>query len=103
MCSSNLPARIICNDHVLANTLRGQMATIAPNCEVLSTQDDCSQAPFCRWLEKSQLSNDGRVQAALIEAIETLERSRHAFKSRELGLLRQRLVVLSRELSGRSE
>jgi hypothetical protein len=103
MCSSSLPARIICNDHVLANTLRGHMATIAPNCEVLSASDDCSQAPFCRWLGESRLNNAGRVQAALIEAIETLERSRHAFKSRELGLLRQRLVVLSRELSGSSE
>ena len=53
MCSSSLPARIICNDHVLANTLRGQMATIAPDCEVLSASDDCSQAPFCRWLGES--------------------------------------------------
>ena len=41
-----------------------------------------------------------REQATLYEAIETLERSRHAFRSREMGQLRQRLTRLLEDLAG---
>ena len=42
----------------------------------------------------------GLTQQALADAVGVLERSRHAFRSRELGQLRRRLEAALRELSG---
>lgn len=99
MCEPSLPARIICNDRELAEKLRPLLVSVAPGCEVLSAPCDCSEAPFCRWLGEAQLGPAGRVQAALLEATEVLEQTRHSFKSRELGLLRRRLVAMLDTLS----
>lgn len=91
-------ARIICTDPDLATRLRLLLAdTDIP--EIIQQSCDCSQAPLCRWLTPSPLGPSGKVQAALCEAIETLERSRHAFRSREMGQLRQRLTLLLEELA----
>ncbi|CAI8934107.1 CZB domain-containing protein [Pseudomonas sp. IT-P253] len=103
MRESNQPARIICNDRELADQLRHLLVHIALDCEVLSVPGNCSAAPFCRWLGEAQLGLAGRVQVALVEATEVLEQTRHAFKSRELGLLRRRLVALLDELSDNPE
>jgi len=98
MHESSHSARIICNDHELTDQLRQLLVRIAPDCEVLSAPSDCSVAPFCRWLGDAQLGAAGRIQVALIDATDVLESTRHAFKSRELGLLRRRLVALLEQL-----
>ena len=94
MCEPSLPARIICNDRELADKLRHLLARVAPGCEVLTEPRDCNAAPFCRWLGEAQLGLAGQVQVALAEVVEVLEQTRHSFKSRELGLLRRRLVAM---------
>lgn len=93
------PARIVCSDPVLASALRG----LCGDCEVIVDPHDCSRAPLCRWLDDTGLGPDGRVQAALSDAVATLERTRHAFRSRELGQLRRRLEQLLVELSAPPE
>ncbi|MEB6589342.1 MULTISPECIES: hypothetical protein [Pseudomonas] len=103
MHESNQAARIICNDPELADQLRQLLGHTAPDCEVLNAPSNCSFAPFCRWFNDAQLGPTGRVQAALVDAIEVLERTRHAFKSRELGLLRRRLVAVLDKLSDNQE
>lgn len=92
--SCSLP-RIACSDPQLATTLRGLLA----HCEVIQQPCECSEAPLCRWLEPSPPGSRIKVRAALEDAIATLERTRHAFRSRELGQLRQRLERLQHELS----
>jgi len=99
MSESNPATRIICNNLELADQLRQLLAPIAPDCEVLSTPGNCSAVPLCRWLGEAKLGSAGQVQAALLDATEVLEQTRHAFKSRELGLLRRRLVALLDKLS----
>lgn len=88
MNKSNQTTRIICNDLELADQLRQLLVHIAPDCEVLCAPSDCSAVPFCRFLGEAQLGAAGQVHAALLDATEVLEQTRHAFKSRELGLLR---------------
>ncbi|PSS56319.1 hypothetical protein [Pseudomonas sp. BBP2017] len=95
----NLTTRIICNDRELADQLHHLLVHTVPDCEVLTAPRDCSAAPFCRWLGEAPLGPAGQVQVALVEAIEVLERTRHAFKSRELGQLRQHLNALLDTLS----
>lgn len=92
-------ARIICTDPGMATRLRVLLAD-ADGAEIISQSCDCGQAPLCRWLDPDPLGPSGQVQAALYEAIETLERSRHAFRSREMGQLRQRLTRLLEDLAG---
>lgn len=99
MNKSNQTTRIICNDLELAEQLRHLLVHIAPDCEVLSAPSNCSAVPFCPWLGEAQLGSAGLVHAALLDATEVLEQTRHAFKSRELGLLRRRLVTLLDRLS----
>lgn len=99
MNKSNQTTRIICNDLELADQLRQLLVHIAPDCEVLSAPSNCSAVPICRWLGEAQLGSAGLVHAALLDATEVLEQTRHAFKSRELGLLRRRLVTLLDRLS----
>lgn len=88
-------ARIACSDPQLAAHLRRLFGA----CEVIEDPHQCSQAPLCRWLDDAPLGPAGEVQATLAEAVATLERTRHAFRSRELGQLRQRLERLLVELS----
>ncbi|RCL28904.1 hypothetical protein C6A77_04765 [Pseudomonas sp. AFG_SD02_1510_Pfu_092] len=99
MSESNQATRIICNDLELADQLRHVLAPIAPDCEVLSAPGTCRAVPLCRWFGAAQMGTAGQVQAALLDATEVLEQTRHAFKSRELGLLRRRLVALLDKLS----
>ncbi len=79
--------------------VRELLADARLDCEVLAASDDCDRAPLCRWLDPAQLNAPGQAHAALADAIDVLERSRHAFKSRELGSLRRRLEAVVRELS----
>lgn len=71
----------------------------APDCQVIGTVEDCRQKPLCRWLQRLPVDSLGEVHASLDDAIEVLERSRHAFKSLQLAELRKRLILLREELS----
>ena len=66
-------------------------------CQVLRDASDCAQAPHCHWLEQLP-AQQVHMRAALDDAIATLEKTRHAFKSTNLGELRRRLQRLREEL-----
>jgi hypothetical protein len=100
MNDSRQQARILCNDRQLAGTLRELLGGQVAAEQVLCEAGDCSDAPLCRWLGEAQLGQLGRVQAALVEVVEILQSTRHAFKSREVGRARRRLSELMAELSG---
>ncbi|SFM75648.1 hypothetical protein SAMN05216256_11919 [Halopseudomonas pachastrellae] len=67
--------------------------------QLICEPDSCQDAPLCRWLKPERMNQAGRVRAELEEAIATLERTRHAFRSRQLADLRYRLQGLLRSLS----
>ena len=67
--------------------------------QLICEPDGCQEAPLCRWLKPERLNQAWRVRAELEEAIATLERTRHAFRSRQLADLRYRLQGLLRSLS----
>ncbi|WP_342246491.1 hypothetical protein [Pseudomonas sp. OTU5201] len=69
------------------------------DCTLISKSEDCRQMPLCRWIGDAPLNQPGRIQALLGETVETLERTRHAFKSPDLAQLRKRLQKAIRELS----
>lgn len=95
--------RIICTDASLSGPLREWLDNQAVAGEVICSPDDCSKAPLCRWLDHAPLGPEGRAHGALLDAVETLIRTRHAFKSRELAELRRRLERLLDELSDDGE
>ncbi|WP_157719030.1 hypothetical protein [Halopseudomonas salegens] len=66
--------------------------------ELICDPADCSQAPLCRWLDPEALNDSGQLTAAIQDAIFTLEQTRHAFRSKQLGGLRRRLETLLQEL-----
>ena len=69
------------------------------DCELICQPQDSSDAPLCRWLAPEQLNERSRVRFALEDAIDTLEQTRHAFRSRQLAGLRHRLEGLLQSLS----
>jgi len=69
-------------------------------CELVREAHDCRLSPACRWLHGAPLTDEARLIGALDDVIEVLERTRHAFRSRELGALRRRLERLLNELPG---
>ncbi|KAF1053831.1 MAG: hypothetical protein GAK43_01208 [Stenotrophomonas maltophilia] len=87
------------NDVEVARQVRALLAAYEVPCAVLAEPCDCEYAPRCRWLKDAPLGPTGQIQALLVDAIAVLERSRHAFKSRELGMLRKRLAQTLSELS----
>ena len=68
-------------------------------CRLLREAHDCHRAPACRWLRDAPLGEQAHLVAALDEVIEVLQRTRHAFKSKELGQLRRRLETLLQGLA----
>lgn len=62
--------------------------------ELICQVADCRQAPACRWVGEEDLNSSGMLAAAVLDAIETLEQTRHAFRSKQLGHLRIRLEAL---------
>lgn len=91
--------RIICSDPHMAAQLCQWLDTRDAHCEVINCAQDCSQAPLCQWLDPSPVGPNGQIHSALQDAVSTLERTRHSFKSRELADLRKRLERLLEELS----
>lgn len=92
---------IASGDRDLANRLRQHLAAADLPCDVLAESADCHEAPLCRWLRADPVSEPARLRAALVNAVGVLERTRHAFKSRELGELRRRLEALLEASAGR--
>lgn len=66
------------------------------SCKLLHDPRDCQHAPACRWLQP--LPAELQLRLTLDDAISTLEKTRHAFKSRDLADLRQRLQQLLEKL-----
>ncbi|MWV10953.1 hypothetical protein F3I62_02495 [Pseudomonas sp. R-28-1W-6] len=98
------PTILVANsDQQLACRLRRLLHGEGLDCTVLARPEDCSQAPLCGWLQDQPLPAHATLHASLADAIEVLERSRHAFKSRDLADLRQRLEQLLGELSAPPE
>lgn len=94
---------IICTDPQLACRLREALCAELGEDAILEEAAHCRHAPLCRWLSPAALGPSGQVQAVLFDAVTTLERTRHAFRSRELGMLRRRLQQLLEELSAPAE
>lgn len=103
MCKAQPIPRIICTDPTLGTRLRHWLAEQPASGEVICAPADCSEAPLCGWLKPPTGLSDSAVQAALLDAVATLARTRHAFKSRELAELRTRLERLLEELSDKDE
>jgi hypothetical protein len=87
-------------DPALARQVRALLAAYELRCGVMEGPCDCQQAPLCRWFQDAPLGDTGKITALLADTIGVLERTRHAFRSRELGELRQRLSGALQELSG---
>lgn len=80
--------------HVVQEVLRNS----AVDCLLICEPADCRLAPMCRWLGPSSVNREGLLAGALVDAIRTLEQTRHAFKSKQLGELRRRLQQLLESL-----
>lgn len=83
-------------DPSLAGKAHALLSEAGLGCQVLGHPADCTLASLCQGLLQEELQH---LRTALLDAIATLERSRHAFRSRELGALRQRLEHLLDNLS----
>lgn len=59
--------------------------------DIICEPADCRLAPSCRWIDASFVNREGQLAGALLDAIRTIEDTRHAFKSKQLGALRKRL------------
>ena len=59
--------------------------------DIICEPSDCRPAPSCRWIDASCVNMEGQLAGALLDAIRTIEDTRHAFKSKQLGALRKRL------------
>lgn len=94
----NKPVRVIVNadDAEVLAQVRGALAD--QPLELICDPADCAQAPLCRWLDPQALNDCGQLTAAIQDAIATLEQTRHAFRSKQLGGLRRRLEKLLQEL-----
>jgi hypothetical protein len=95
--------RIICTDSALATELTHWLVNHSQSAEVIHETGDCTNAPLCRWLKDTPEGLEGHVQLALLEAVETLMRTRHAFRSKDLADLRKRLEGLLKQLSACDE
>ena len=70
-------------------------------CQVLRSAHDCRYAPACRWLAEPAEPEQTRLIQALEETVQVLHKTRHAFRSQDLGRLRQSIEQLLQDLSPR--
>ncbi|MCU1718617.1 hypothetical protein [Pseudomonas sp. 5P_3.1_Bac2] len=103
MTTSQTIPRIICTDAVLTTELTHWLVDHSQSAEVIHEASDCSNAPLCRWLKEPPAGLEGHVQLALLDAVEILARTRHAFRSKDLAELRKRLEGLLKQLSACDE
>lgn len=90
----NKSIRVVVNsmDEELLATIRTALA--GRPVELICDPIDCAQAPLCRWIAPQSMNDCGHLAAAVQDAIATLEQTRHAFRSKQLGGLRRRLEKL---------
>lgn len=81
--------QVISADPQLTAKAREALCQAGLSCKLLHDPRDCQHAPACRWLQP--LPAEVQLRLILDEAISTLEKTRHAFKSRDLADLRKRL------------
>jgi|GEM_PF-1435765 len=74
-----------------ARQIESALREVGVNFDIMFEPSDCRQAPACRWLNASCVTQEGRLAGALLDAIHTIEDTRHSFKSKQLGALRKRL------------
>ena len=98
-CQPAAPVLLVCAHPETEQRLRLLLRSMDLDGEVVCSPVDCSQAPLCRWFGDAGLNPNGELHAALAETVAVLERTRHSFKSRELGELRRKLTRLLAELS----
>ena len=84
--------QLISADPQTAAKAREALCQAGVSCKLLHDPRDCQHAPACRWLQP--LPAELQVRLTLDDAISTLEKTRHAFKSRDLADLRRRLQQL---------
>ena len=92
MLDDHSAVHVISADPQLASKAREALCQAGLSCKLLHDPRDCQHAPACRWLQP--LTPEMQVRLTLDDAISTLERTRHAFKSRDLADLRRRLQQL---------
>jgi hypothetical protein len=68
-------------------------------CQVLREALDCRLAPACRWLCGAPLTDEARLIGAIDHTVEVLNKTRHAFKSKDLAQLRGSLERLLAQLA----
>lgn len=91
------PLHLLSNDREVGDAACALLCSAGWTCQVVHSASDCEQAPHCHWLEHLP-AQQVHMRAALDDAIATLEKTRHAFKSTSLGELRRRLQHLREEL-----
>lgn len=94
-----MPPTHIIHSSASASAVQQTLQESGIPCELLREAHDCRLAPACRWLGSAPLTDEARLIGALDEVVEVLQRTRHAFKSRELGALRRSIERLLQELS----
>jgi hypothetical protein len=88
--------QLICPDPQTTAKAREALGNAGINSQLLHSSRDCQHAPACRWLQP--LTNELHMRLTLDAAVSTLEKTRHAFKSRDLADLRRRLQELLEQL-----
>lgn len=96
MADSCTTLQLLSLDPSRASQAHALLAKAGLSCQVLGHPADCTLATLCQGLLQEELQ---QLRTALLDTIASLERSRHAFRSRELGTLRQRLEQLLDNLS----
>lgn len=86
------PIQLISNDTMAGTEAVELLCQAGISCNLIKSPHDCQFAPACRWLQP--LSTELKTRLILDDAISTLEKTKHAFKSRDLSDLRRRLQEL---------
>lgn len=99
MASHKQPLQLLSLDIPQASRAHGLLEQAGIPSQILARPSDCRLACHCQGQLQGELQ---QLREALRDSVATLERSRHAFRSRELGALRQRLEGLLGNLPGKS-
>lgn len=99
MASIKPSLQVLCLDAPQACRAHGVLDAAGIDCQILSSPEACLLAEHCRAIEPTHAQHLSHLQQALHDTVATLEKTRHAFKSRDLAELRKRLEGLLQNLS----
>lgn len=91
--------QVLCLDAPRACHAHQLLDAAGIDCEILDNPESCLLAPHCRAMGAADAHRVNHLRQALHDAVLTLEKTRHAFKSHDLALLRKRLEGLLQNLS----